>query len=239
MPPTQGNSSFIPKRSPAKKVRPRQRGGFSLLSIISTAVFTASFIASGAVFLYERQVNNEFASTVLELNEAINSFSEADMSRVVDFDDRLKLTTNLVGSHVSLTELLTILEQNTTSNIQYTKLTIERTTRDDVVVTAAGVTAGLNNVIFQEATYSRSSDVVDSTVSELTFGYGEVGTVPAESVPVTFTSEFVFSPEFIQYRPGQTPAVTIPVSTGNDNADGDAPGAPQNADPGAGNDLSL
>lgn len=239
MPPTQGNSSFIPKRSPSKKVRPRQRGGFSLLSIISTAVFVAAFIASGAVFLYERQVNNEFAATVLELNEAINSFSEADMSRVVDFDDRLKLTASLVGSHVSLTELLTILEQNTTNNIQFTKVTIERATRDEVLVTAAGVTAGLNNVIFQEATYGRSSDVVGSTVSELTFGYGEVGTVPVELVPVTFTSEFVFSPEYIQYRPGQAPAVTLPVSAGNDSADGDVPGAPQNTDVVDDNDLSL
>ncbi len=211
--PESPSSSFIPKRGAAKNKRPAGRKyNFFILSIISYALFVAAPIASAVVFIYEKYTEKVFAQAVIDLDTAINTFSEADMQRVVEFEDRLVAADQLLNSHVSLVSLMNILESNTAATIQFNSLAVERTSPDKLTATAAITTDEFDALLFQRGIYKGNEQIADTKFSAVTFA-GAAGEETSSSVSqtevesandtksITLQAGFEFSADSILYTP--------------------------------------
>jgi hypothetical protein len=216
------SSSFIPKRNPGNKSKPTRRYNFFILSILSYALFVAAPLASAGVFIYDRQADIKFSQAVRTLKTEIETFSEADLARVVDFDERLQASGALLDSHVSLLSIFSILESATAGTVQFTDLKIERTDKNSLTVDASLRTSALDGVLFQRTEYKAKNNIASSSLSDITLispdtEVGKDGKISvasdAESKGVELKAQFVFSADTILYTPLQSTATTsVPIT---------------------------
>lgn len=214
--------SFIPKQKAAGTERHIRRSNFYIFSIVSFALFIAAPIGSAAVYIYQLYTEKTFNNQVVLLNDAINKFSEADLSRVLDFNDRLKLSQQLLSSHVSLVSLLNVLEHVTNSNIQFGDLKITSPDDTALLVDASLYASSFDAVLFQRKQFATTETITKSTLSGLTFtsdagqtsGKSEqtVSQSKGDLPPFKLTAKLVFNNDAILYTPDQ-PAVSVGVDS--------------------------
>lgn len=227
MPPSP-SGSFIPKRSTGSKPHGVRRYNFFILPIISYTMFIAAPLASAALFIYQIRVDSQFKTAVAGLEEQIDGFKTLDSDRVIEFDDRLQLTKQLVSSHVSLISLLTILENATAETVQFKNLSIARKDDKSVSVKGSLVTSALDGALFQRVTYTAATLITESELSNVALVTGgisaaktDTATVPAAPVglaksSVTLNAEFTFSADKILYAPLGVPTDTTTSSVGTE-----------------------
>ncbi len=199
MPDLPSSSSFIPKRTAGTKVRQKRTRNFFLLSIISYACLIAAPTASAAVFVYQIYTERQFDQVVTNLDDAISSFSEAEMARVLEFSARLEAAKQLVNNHVSLVKALESLEQSTVSEVGFTSLGFERNGDGSIRVAANILATNFDAALFQRGAYNdQNVPIANATLSDISFippteaGAGE---------RVDMTGVFDFTVSDIQFTP--------------------------------------
>jgi hypothetical protein len=200
------SSSFIPKRKSAGSERQVKRRNFFIFSIVSYAIFAAAPIASASVYIYQIYTQKIFDKNVAELDAQVKTYSQADMSLVLDFNSRLEITKRLMQSHVSLVSLFNILESSTIKSIQFNDLKITRVDDSSLSVEANIAAKSLDSVLFQREVYSSSQSIASTTFSKLTFEKASEqnsnSVSPTSYNPYSFTAKLVFSKDDIFYSPG-------------------------------------
>lgn len=215
MPPSPA-SSFIPKRNPGNRPQTVRRYNFFLLPIISYALFMASLLGSAALFIYQISVNKHFNDAVTNLDTQITSFNDADLDRVVEFDDRLELSSKLLSTHVSIPTLLAIIENATANTVQFKNLNITR--KNDTTLTVDGVlvTSALDGVLFQKSTFSANTLIASSSLTGVTINPAKATSESSAGgeETVTLKAEFTFLADKVLYTPiGTTPAAVEGTQT--------------------------
>jgi hypothetical protein len=164
------SSSFIPKRAATARTRQSRTHNFFILSIISYACLVAAPTASAAVYVYKIYTEKQFEQSVNSLDESINSFKESDLSKVIEFDKRIKAAKKLVDSHVSVLKTITALEAITTENVGFNNLSITRQGSGDIRAEASVVTTDFDTAIFQRSIYSKENKSLSKALlSGITF----------------------------------------------------------------------
>jgi len=171
----ESSGSFIPKRSGTVNRQPVKRSNFFVFSILSYAMFVAAPIASGAVFIYEKYVEKQFAQSVINLDSAIKNFSEADMQRVTEFDQRLVIANAILNSHVSFGTLFAILESSTAATVEFSDISISRADTKTINVTAGMSADAFDALLFQRSVYDKDQNIVRAQFNGITFA----GVAPA------------------------------------------------------------
>lgn len=199
------SSSFIPKRNPGQPRRPSGRYNFFLLTLISYSLFAAAPLASAGLFIYQKHTDNQFTKAVTNLDEAISVFKESDLDRVLVFDGRLETAKKLLNNHVSIINLLKILELGTASTVQFENLDIERTGEKTILVKAQLVTPSLDGVLFQRTVYNNNATISSTTLSNVklvdsTSTSSAVTSSSAKKI-VKLDAVFSFSADKISYQP--------------------------------------
>ncbi len=214
MPPVP-SSSFIPKRNSATRPKTVRRYNFFILGAIAYSLFVAAPLASAALFIYQIRTESKFAESVKNLEEQIQTFNEADLARVVEFNDRLSLGKQILDTHVSFVTLLTLLESSTAETIQFNSLAIKRTDANTVDVSAKLTTDALDGALFQRGTYSTNAKIKDTKLSNVAFVPAAEATEaePAKRSGVALEAKFTFAADSILYAPKVT------VSTTTDSVD--------------------
>jgi hypothetical protein len=165
--PESPSSSFIPKRGVGKKPTIVRKSNFVLLSIISYALFVSAPLASAAVFIYERHTQNQFNKAVVNLDQAIENFKEEDLRRVTEFSERLTLTKNLLGSHVSIDGLLRNIESATAQTVAFRSIDITRVDKSTVSVTGLLTTDKFDGALFQRSAYDAKEIIKNPLFSDV------------------------------------------------------------------------
>ena len=226
----ESSSSFIPKRSGnTNRTQPTKRGNFFVFSVISYALFVAAPLASGAVFIYDKYVQKQFVQTVINLDSAIKVFSEADMQRVTEFDERLVVANTLLDSHVSFLALFSILEASSAVTVQFESLSVERINKDTLHATAAMSTDSFDALLFQRAIYDKDTKLTKAELSDIQFAASAPATESesnaarsvesSEEKNLSLSADFIFSADQILYSPTlsisnetpDTPATSNPM----------------------------
>ncbi|MFM2340126.1 MAG: hypothetical protein RLZZ360_762 [Candidatus Parcubacteria bacterium] len=224
MPDLPSSSSFIPKRTAGTKIRQKRTRNFFLLSILSYACLIAAPTASAAVYVYQIYAERQFNQMVTRLDEAIGGFSEAEMARVLEFDQRLKFSQHLVDSHISVVKALTALEEATARNAGFRSLAIKRLNEETLSVEGELVTTDFDVALFQRGIYKNTEEIpVQSAI------LNEVAFVPPTEDGgidiVTLKGAFTFSSSDIAFtvNGGDDTAEATPAdatdSTVTENAD--------------------
>jgi hypothetical protein len=202
--PESPSSSFIPKRGIGKKPTVVRKSNFVLLSIISYALFVSAPLASAAVFIYERHTQNQFNKAVVNLDQAIENFKEEDLKRVNEFSERLSITKNLLGSHVSINNLLKKIETATAQTVVFRSLDITRVDKSTLSVTGLLSTEKFDGALFQRSSYN-SEEIIKNplfTDVKLVMPVQDAETVTsANKKNVEFKAAFTIAASDVAYTP--------------------------------------
>lgn len=202
------NNSFIPKRGPSKLKQKEVSRQVYVFTYISYILMFATLLATGGVFLYgqyvERQLNEEIAA----LNTEIGSFSEANMARVTDFDERLQQATGRLNSSVSMAALLEALEDATIESVQLQNLSVSREFDDRYVLSGSVQTDSFDSTIFQRRVFEQDGTIDSVSISgvqtsTLTSGTSDEGSLQARPI-VNFTAELEVPISAIPYQAGRS-----------------------------------
>ncbi|MCU0678631.1 MAG: hypothetical protein MUF19_03560 [Candidatus Pacebacteria bacterium] len=197
MPDLPSSSSFIPKRTAGTKIRQKRTRNFFLLSIISYACLIAAPTASAAVYVYQIYTDRQFEQLVTSLDEAIGSFSEAEMARVLEFATRLESAEKLVNNHVSVVRALESLEQTTATEVGFRSLTLLRNPDGSLRIAADILASDFDAALFQRGAYKNQNvPIANATLDDIAFvPPSDVG----EGERVMMTGIFDFSVSDIQF----------------------------------------
>lgn len=209
--PAPSSNSFIPKRGPAKKKRKTTTRQVFIFTYISYILTFATLLAAGGVFIYERVVDQQLTDEIAALNQEIDSFSQTDMQRVTEFDQRLQQAAGKLDVSVSIASVFKALELATVETVKILDLDISRSFDDELNLVASIETDGFDSTIFQRGVYGRDkviSDVVVSDVVRAPAAEDAGGRVISDSQPiVTFTAELTVPVSGVPYEPPRASAV--------------------------------
>ena len=156
------NNSFIPKRGPAKLKRTNASKQIYVFTIISYVIMFASLLSAGGVFLYSKYfVQKQRDDIVVKLDTAIKVFSESDLQKVINFDNRLQQASDKFESSVALGSLFKAFEAATIDTFQIESLNIKRDKDDKLVLDTKMKTDSVSSIILQRLAY-RGNDLTNS-----------------------------------------------------------------------------
>ena len=161
------NSSFIPKRGPAKKTRTKTTRQVYVFTFVSYIMLFATLLAAGGVYFYDKYINQQLDEEISALNSAISSFSESDMQRVLDFDSRLTQANGRLNNTASLVKVFRALEAATINTVKINSLDLSRVEDSKLVLTANIETDTFDSTIFQRSVFEDDNVVGSVRIESL------------------------------------------------------------------------
>ncbi len=165
--PEPSNTSFIPKRNPVKNARGSSPRPVFIGTLLIRAFFFAVLIAALVVFIYENRLNSQLDKEITTLNNLIATFSEVDMKKVQDANERLKLASDRLQYTASIRTIFEAVEDATVQTVQIDKLDINRLTNTEFEVVAKMRSGTFDSIIFQRGVMERSDKLIVSSIDDL------------------------------------------------------------------------
>lgn len=167
MPGSSQDTSFIPKHNANRRKRTARRGNIYVLTIVSYVVFFASLAATAAVFFYERHVTSVLQEEIATMSAEVSSFKEADMQRVLNFDQRLSKAYDRIEASVSVASIFDALESATVGSVRFESFSLERNADRAFVIEADIETNSFDSSLFQRGVFERNQIISAVEVSDL------------------------------------------------------------------------
>lgn len=217
MPDLSNNNSFIPKRGP---VNNKKQGVASrpvyVFTIISYILMFSTLIATGGVYFYGKVVDRQLSNEVASLNNAISSFSESDMQRVLEFDLRLSQAEDRLSHSVSVASVFDALESATIDTVQVASLDLKREKDEQFILAATIETDSFDSTIFQRGVYQRNQTISNVAITSLQNGNNsnliDKNSTFDNSIPeITFIAELNVPLTAVPYVANQSPILTSPI----------------------------
>jgi hypothetical protein len=164
--PDPSNSSFIPKRGPAKKSRTATTKRVYLFAVISFVLMFSAVLGSGGVYFYKGTVQESLKTEVTLLNEQINTFSDLNMQRVLEFNRRLEQAQSRLDAGISIPSLFTALEESTARTVKIKSLEITRENDERLTVEGELETSTFDSTIFQRRLYQDNPTIGAVQIAE-------------------------------------------------------------------------
>jgi hypothetical protein len=208
--------SFIPKYNPAKATRRAATKKVYLFTVLSYVILFATLAAVGGLFFYSRLTTTELAAVIQEYNKKTAQFDVAAMDSVIEANERLRQTRELLQKTISIPTTLAILEAATIDTVQFESLTLRREDENRIQIETEIETDSFDSVLFQRSVYEKAESIAGITVSDVTInlnaGSGEED-APRET-RVQFSALFEFPSERLSVRATSTPSVVEPTGPG-------------------------
>lgn len=114
-------TTFIPKKPLMEEPQKRARASrpLGIFSAVAIFIFIIAVIASGAVFAYERFLNNRLVTLKGSLELAEKSFEPSLIVALQSLDTRLRVAETLLNGHVAVSPVFRVIEDTTLQSIQY------------------------------------------------------------------------------------------------------------------------
>src|SRR3989344_2535931 len=114
-------TSFIPKK-PVASVYANTKTPVSLLFLIALVLFLGSLLAAGGTFTYLTYLKQSIGNKSASLDRSRKVFEPAVIAELVRLNSRIKLGSEVLGSHVSASSLFSFLERSTLESVRFTDL---------------------------------------------------------------------------------------------------------------------
>ena len=205
----QVSPSFIPKKS-LETVSARPAGkGTGLFLLIAILVFLASLIAAGAVFAYDKLLNQSITSKGASLALNQKAYDPAVIQELSRVDSRISEAQKLLQSHIAPSAVFAFLSQQTLEKVQFTNYSFAFNGDGTAKVDLTGLADSFSTVALQSDQFGASKilkDVVFSGVS-----------VDSTSGRVGFSVSAVLDGSLINYANAITANPATPIQ-GNTQA---------------------
>lgn len=188
-------SSFIPKGTAAptaklSPVGPGRKQSKSLLSLLSTAIFTISILLAAGAFGYKFYLRYSIDRMETDLRAAQETLRPELVEELTRVSNRMASARELVSSHEILTPLFIYLEEFTSRLVRFSNFTYTVTDRGPEI-TMRGEARGYSALAFQADVFNRNPHFRDSVFSDLALN---------DRGDVIFLFQTRIDPEMISYR---------------------------------------
>lgn len=165
---SQIKSSFIPQDTvtPVKRRIVVGNGG-DLLVLVATILMVASAALAGSVFLYNKYLENSIASKQQSIQRAQAAIEPALIKELSKLDSRLNASDLLLGAHISVASVFSVLEQVTLQSIELTDFSMVTEAPDSIKLTLKGLARSVNAIALQSDLYSRSGVITSPIFSDI------------------------------------------------------------------------
>lgn len=166
--PGSSNASFIPKQGPVKKDRSASRKQVYVGTFIVRILFFAALLAAGGVYAYESKLEGDLNEEIASLNNAIKSFNEAEMQRVISTDLRMRQVAYRLEHSVAVTKILGAIEEATIRTAQISGLSVKRADDTFVEVSAEMEVDSFDSALFQKQVFGETAVLKMDGIKDLT-----------------------------------------------------------------------
>jgi hypothetical protein len=192
MPPSEFQTSFIPKKPLAEErapAAPTRRYG--LLSLIATIIFFATIAAAGGVYLYRVSLASQVAELSASLDRARAAFEPSLVETLTTLDKRLSASAEVLAGHTTVSPVFQSLEDLTLKSVRFTKFAYEIPEDTKLMtVTMSGTARSYTSIALESDMLGRNKYFQDVVFSNLQLdSAGNVG----------FDLEFTVDPAFLDY----------------------------------------
>lgn len=198
--------SFIPKQNPTKVARRTATRQVYLFTIISYVILFSTLIAVAALFIYGRLTTSTLAKAVSAYNTEIASFNQDTMHEVIELDERLARTGELLDANISLRAALAVIEAATIDTVQFSEVAFERGDGNQVKLDATVTTDSFDSVLFQREMYEEAERLTGVSIEDVKIEFIQADAengIP-QSTTVGFSALFDLAPSTIAYQPVAT-----------------------------------
>jgi len=222
--PESANTSFIPKRNPIKGSRNNAPRPIFIGTLLIRVFFFAVLIATVAVFAYQDKLNKDLDKEIVALNDAISSFSEERMQKILDIDNRLNQTRKRLNHTVSMYSLMDTLEASTLGTVRINNMEVKRLDDKNLTIEAEMRTDSFDSVLFQRGIIERDEKLSVTKYEDLTVNNPASSVVSAQArqqidpqdtrFSVSFKAELAVDASLIPHRtPAQLGMSPQPAAT--------------------------
>lgn len=190
---TKFQTSFIPKKSfepTAQKTAP-----VSVFLLISLVVFILTLAAAGGVYTYQRILVSRIDGVNAQLVKAKNSFEPSFIESVNTLYRRIESAKKIIGSHIVISPLFELLEDETLATVRFDGLNYELR-ETGATVRLSGEGKSFSSVALQSDIFGQNKAFKSPVFSDLN---------PNQSGNIVFKFSAVLDPKLITYT---TPAVS-------------------------------
>ena len=217
-------ASFIPKQGAVtpKQQPQRKRGGINGLNVTALIVFIGVLLLAGGVFFYELQLKKTLEAKRVELTEIKKTFSQSDIARIKEFDERTRTALSLVEKHLAPSKIFGMFEARTIKEIQFSNFSYNAS-ENSVTVDVSGNAPRFNSVARQEEEFAATPFLIGSILSGLSVSESKAEDADGNRVPgetdILFNVTGLVETSEIAYKVPGTPA-TQPSSSDNSTSSG-------------------
>lgn len=194
--------SFIPEKKGKTGTVRRKRKVYVLSYVAYTFFFGAALTVAG-LFLWSLYLDGQIESASVELSAERQRFSQSDIERVRELDQRLDHAKALLQATPLVSQILTAVEETTPNNISFTSLNLVQTgadsnapqdpfattvaynNYDSYTVTIEGLTDTFNKLLFQQNVLQNNPVLTTADVTQFSFGDTETGSPNNVSFAIT------------------------------------------------------
>ncbi len=202
-------SSFIPKETnpsiPAQMLRRRTVNVFNL---IASLLLILSFVSAIGLYFYEQYLMGELEQSKAALDQASNSSDGEKIEEIRLYDNKLAVARTLLDNHISITRLLSEIEDSTKATVQFRTLEYTYDPGFDISLTLSGNTEDFASVALQKMQYLDDrffsnyvvTDISTSESAAVQSGGKDTSSVQLNpQAKVGFSVEGHFKKEYVEY----------------------------------------
>lgn len=212
----QVSPSFIPKKNlETISARPAGRGT-GLFFLIAVLVFIASLVAAGAVFAYDKLLNQSIASKGASLALNQKAYDPGVIQELSRVDTRITEAKKLLASHVAPSAIFAFLSQQTLEKVQLVSYDYSLNPDGSAKIGLTGVADSFSTVALQSDQFGASKilkDVVFSNVSvDATAGVSFAVSATIDPSLIVYSNAISANPA-TPIQDTTAPAPEVPAST--------------------------
>ena len=185
-------TSFIPKK-PIVENRVLPTRSVGVLTVVSIFILFTVAISTGGLYFYKETLLKNISQMANDLDLAKNRFEPSKITELQTLDKRLRISSEILGNHISLTPIFQVLSDLTMKSVRYTRFGYDMGTEKNAKITIkmGGVAVGYRSVALQSDLFAKNKNLIDPVFSNLTLD---------QNGNVLFDLEFSVDPVFVNYK---------------------------------------
>lgn len=197
-------TSFIPKKPITSSVKRTER---SLFSIISIFLIIVAIILSGLLFVYKTYLTKQKETLSASLLQVRDTFEKDTIEELEMFNKRTDIAKQILGGHVVLSPLFSLLSEITIPSVQYTKFDQE-TNEKGFLVKMSGIAKDYRSIALQADMFNtvKGRSLKNVVFSDLT---------KDKNGNILFDLQFYVDPSLLSYEKNSLIEKAAPVLEAN------------------------
>ncbi len=208
---TKFQTSFIPKQPVTEESRRPHSGGGGILLLLGFLFLIISGAGAAGVFIWNKTILANIEQGRFQLEESKKGFDKSTIATYTKLDSRIGVAKELLGRHISASELFPKLGMNTLKTVRFNNFSYRYSGSGNVEVTMSGEGSDYESLVLQAQRFT-SAEANGAFKSPIFTSFSK------DKGKVVFTFTSGIDPYIVDYYQAKTrdsgtqPAAVVPAA---------------------------